>query len=510
MKKNLLVDALLGLLLLVLLFGALELGLGALGLGDATGASNWSRGFDSGASYLLPNPEVEGGFVTQFQRRGGREHKIAPRTGKPRVILFGGSNTAGFPYGHLRVRLNKLSDRPRYWETINLGRQGYGSARVRIIFEQALEYLDPDIVVLYTGHNEFVERGFEMDLEKTQTVSSNSGPARMARETRLYRTLASHYTSKSAEIKPTTQSTPEAWKWEYEKFADISYDETLAQMRAYQDNVRAMCEAARERGVEVVLCTIVHNRLSVPFSSTFPDDLSDAEVAGFEASYAEAHALLPEFFGPLLPKVESERVHGFDYGNGDNRDMIEEVVLEGHRALSGRLEGRPSMLQKEERWDPKVRKLDAALQRFHARDLSPEERADLERAEALYTAALSFCEDHPRALFELACVEYLLGRDEDTIHARFEHAASADRAPRKGSDMQNQLVREVAEEIDGVVFCDIDAEFQDCTPLGLVSWESMIDHCHLTLGARHIIMEILAEVIMANWPPGTFEERRGE
>lgn len=507
MKKNLLIDAVLGLLLLGLLFGALELGLQAFGLGHQSSASNWSRGFDASASYLVPNPEVEGGYLTQFQRRGGSEHKIAPRTGRPRVLMFGGSNTAGFPYGHLRVKLNELSSRPRYWETVNLGRQGYGSARVRIIFEQALEFLDPDIVILYTGHNEFVERGFEMDLEATD-IPDDSGPARLARSTRLYRAFANHYGTQAKETEVSPQTKPEAWKWEYEKFSGITYEGTLDQMRAYQDNVRAMCEAARARGVEVVLCTIVHNRLSVPFSSTFPDDLAAEERARFEERHAEAQGLLPEFLEPLLPTVESERVHGFDYGNGDNRSTVGEAVLHGNRELTGRLAGRPAMLQIEERWDPKVRVLDECLRRFHGRELDDAQRAAVARAESLLTEALELCPDHPRALFELAVCETLLGRDEARIHEHFEQAGSYDRAPRKGSDMQNRLVREVAEEVEGVVLCDVDAEFEACMPMGLVGWEVMIDHCHLSLGARHVIMEILAETIMEHWPPGTFESRR--
>ena len=505
LNKRLLLDAVLGIAILWALLLGLSFGLEAFGLGAPTNASNWSRGFDANARYILPDPEVEGGYVTQFQFTNGKEQQIAPRSDRPRVLLFGGSNTHGFPAGYLMRELNKKSKRKRPWEVINLGRSGYGSARVRIIFEQALELLDPDLVVLYAGHNEFVERGFALDLEDGDRPS-DSGLAALARSTRLYRSFANHYAQSTDQAKAPIVK-PEAWKWEYEKFSELTYGETKAQMGAYQDNVRAMCEMARERKVEVLLSTIVHNRLSMPFVSTIADSISPTDRENFRSLRTRALALFPPALKPLMPTSSEERVHGFDYGKGEPRKSVGKAVLRGSRELSGRLKGRPHMLQQESRWKPKVRVLDTALHQLHNRVISDEDRIAVEQAEGFLREALTLVPDHPHALFELGLCEILLGRSGQQIHEHLEQAASFDRAPRKGSDMQNELVRQVAQEVDGVVLCDVDSQFEACMPMNVIGWEVMTDHCHMTLGARHVVMEIFAETIDDEWPKGSFDTK---
>ena len=503
-KTQLRNDALLGLALTVLFFFAIELTLAAAGLGEAPETINYSRGFDPGAAYLIPNPEIPGGWRTQFEAKGQREKNIPPRTERIRVEMFGGSNTANCPAGYLRTALQELAG-PRSYEAINLGRTGYGSARVRLILEQALAKTDPDIVIIYAGHNEFVERGFQLDLEASVPSGWAEGPAKAARKTRLFHAFVEQY---SKEPKVSPQSKPEAWEWEYKKFADITYAETLQYLAQYEANLRAMCLRSRESGAEVMLCTIVHNRMSMPFSSAYDAELSAESRSRCDAWLAEAKALYPDYLVELLPRRESERVHGYDFGRGDNPKTMGDDVLEGWRETSGVLAGREAKLQVEARWTPLVRKLDRCLIRFHAQELGDRKASDLERAEALLDEVLAVSEDHPRALFEKGLVGYLLGRDPASVVECFERAASFDRAPRKGSELINDLVRKVASEVDGVHLLDVDAIFRECHPMGLVGWEWMIDHCHLSYGAREVLMEIFAREIFELWPPQHFRGER--
>ncbi|MEM7517131.1 MAG: hypothetical protein AAF368_09445, partial [Planctomycetota bacterium] len=69
---------------------------------------SFSRGFDADATYIVPNPEVPGGWRTQINRAKFREIEVPPADYRPRLVLFGGSNTAGFPEGELRIALREL------------------------------------------------------------------------------------------------------------------------------------------------------------------------------------------------------------------------------------------------------------------------------------------------------------------------------------------------------------------------------------------------------------------
>lgn len=86
--------------------------------------------------------------------------KKAP--GTRRVFCLGGSTTYGHPYfdstsfcGWLRVTLPTLA--PEFeWQVVNAGGISYASYRVAALM-QRLVAEEPDLFVVYTGHNEFLE-----------------------------------------------------------------------------------------------------------------------------------------------------------------------------------------------------------------------------------------------------------------------------------------------------------------------------------------------------------------
>ena len=79
-----------------------------------------------------------------------------------RIFTLGGSTTYGRPYddatsfsGWLRDLL-PAADSRRRWEVINAGGISYASYRVAHLMEELARY-QPDLFVVYTGHNEFLE-----------------------------------------------------------------------------------------------------------------------------------------------------------------------------------------------------------------------------------------------------------------------------------------------------------------------------------------------------------------
>ena len=80
-----------------------------------------------------------------------------------RVFCVGGSTTYGRPFddqtsfcGWLRGLL-PAADPSREWEIINAGGISYASYRVAALMEELADY-DPDIFIVYSGQNEFLER----------------------------------------------------------------------------------------------------------------------------------------------------------------------------------------------------------------------------------------------------------------------------------------------------------------------------------------------------------------
>lgn len=494
MKSSLLRDTLLGIALTGVLLVSIEAGLRAIDFAPETQESNVSRGFDENASYLHPNPEVEGGWKTNFYPNKKRERSVEPKGSRQRLILFGGSNTNGFPVGNL-VQDLKAETGSNQFEVINLGRSGYGSARVRIIFNQALEHLEPDIVLIYCGHNEFVERGFQIDLNQRGTLVSG-GLTTMAAKTATFQAFVHYFEGQEDQQDTSPQAEPEAWEWEYEKFSEITYGETLEYYAAYEQNIRGMCEDALAQGVEVMLSTVIYNRLSVPFNSAFPESVDSTARARFESLHEQALDLMPPYLAPLLPRQESGRVHGHDWGMGPASRSNAPIRLAGWRSTSALLNVENRRLFPESEWKPAVRELDKCLEAFHARTLGKSSRSDLERAEGFLQEALTICPDHPRALFELALLEYLLGRDPELYVLHFEEAARYDRAPRKASALTTDIIRKVAAETEGVHFFDADRVFRECHPDGLIGWEWMSDHCHLHLGGYMQLMKAFAKAIV--------------
>ena len=82
--------------------------------------------------------------------------------GTRRIFVLGGSTVQGRPYSietsfatWLRLRLEAASPGTQF-EVVNCGGISYASYRVARILEEVLAH-EPDAIVIYTGHNEFLE-----------------------------------------------------------------------------------------------------------------------------------------------------------------------------------------------------------------------------------------------------------------------------------------------------------------------------------------------------------------
>ena len=79
--------------------------------------------------------------------------------------------------------------------------------------------------------------------------------------------------------------------------------------------------------------------------------------------------------------------------------------------------------------------------------------------------------------------------------ADLRRAATLDSSPNNANDVSNGLVAEVAAERPWAHLVDCWTTYQERCPDGLVSYEVMMDACHLHPGARYVLMGDFAEVI---------------
>ena len=478
---------------LALLLVLAELTLWGLGLGEPHVGPPASRGFDPRAEYLRP---VDGGWVTQLFDRESREQHIPPKGAARRVLLFGGSNTQTFPELALTDLLRQGSPADdRGWEVINLGREGYGSGRVSILFDQALA-LRPDVVVIYSGHNEFVERGFQLELEEARGGEVERSLVSGLSDLRLFRVLEEALRQRVAP-EPLAAADPAE--------REIPWAQTQTRYAAYRVNLEHMCDQALAAGVQVVLCTLVGNPLAPPFVSTLPTGLPPEQAAGFEGLRQQGQARIPLRLRDQLRPPTRLRLASWTRGDGLTPEELA-TGIPALRPLLGALAETPATAPEHgddasvaghhwtptAQWMPEVLPLLRAVDAVLSRDLNVAERRSLGLAQPLLEQARAIVPDDPSLLFDLGLTTWLLGGHDAQAVELLLDAAAHDRSPHSANRVVNGIVREVAAARPGVRLLDAERLFTERCPDGLVGYEVMMDSCHLHPGARRVLMADLA------------------
>lgn len=218
--------------------------------------------------------------------------------GTYRIVCLGGSTTYGRPFfdmtsfpGWLRAFL-PVADASRRWEVINAGAISYASYRVAGLMDELARF-EPDLVVVYAGHNEFLERRTYADVLKTP------GPLRdaagLVSRTRIggvvqgaleragvlgaagARVVTAKVGDEVARI-PINAVGPEAYRRD-----DVFRAEVLAHFRASLERIVA---TARRTGARVVFVTPVSNlRDLTPFKSENRANLTPPERESWQARF---------------------------------------------------------------------------------------------------------------------------------------------------------------------------------------------------------------------------------
>lgn len=228
-----------------------------------------------------------------------------PRQKNPdafRIFCLGGSTTYGRPYddrtsfcGWLREFL-PLAGSSRSWEVINAGGISYASYRAARLMEECIEY-DPDLFIIYTGHNEFLEaRSYEHLREMPSSVRGLDG---LLSHTRTYAGLAWLVDKLRGRPKGSSgDEDEELLPGEVKTLLDNAIgpdlysrdDELRHQILAhYEFNLRRMIDLARSHGADVILVTPASNLMDcTPFKSENGSSLSPPDLKRWQGLYKRA------------------------------------------------------------------------------------------------------------------------------------------------------------------------------------------------------------------------------
>ncbi len=205
-----------------------------------------------------------------------------------RVFCLGGSTVQGRPYAvetsfTTWLKLNLRAALPdTNFEVVNCGGISYASYRLVPIMRELLEY-EPDLFIIYTGHNEFLEDRTYQRLKKVPRALIRVH--RTMLNLRSYSLANEFISTKRARRKGTSKTVLPS-----EVKAKLDFDDGLESyhrdevwrqgtIEHFGRNLQTMVRMSRRADVPVILVNPVSNlKDSPPFKSEFSSDLSTSQI----------------------------------------------------------------------------------------------------------------------------------------------------------------------------------------------------------------------------------------
>ncbi len=306
-------DILFGLLVCLVFFALLEAGFRIVAPPKAAAPDDPFVGFSS----IQPLFAVQDGRVSIAKNRlryfNEASFSLTKSRNTFRIFAFGGSTTYGHPFNsqtafpHWLQELLGACDSCTNYEVINLGGISYASYRIIPLMKETLAY-KPDLFVVYTGQNEFLERrSYAGLIEKSPALLSIEA---ILEKSRAYQALKSAIDSLlwdsqdriSSKKAPTPGEGKTILQDEANAILDRSSgldlyhrDEQFAQgvTKHFRHNLEAMIELSRSAGIPIIFVAPASNlRDFSPFKSEHDPSLSAREKNDLDKKLASVNTLV--------------------------------------------------------------------------------------------------------------------------------------------------------------------------------------------------------------------------
>ncbi len=223
----------------------------------------------------------------------GRGRTVTNTKAGTRILVYGASAAYGEMYGPLTAfpgraeAILRGSHPDQALEVLNLAHGGMGSRQVGEMVFRALENDDPDLIVIYSGNNEY----HELRALKARSDRYDPGAELMRRrlsKSYLYRLIRNTLLPAEDTMSPPDDET---WLPIGRLDVTVNQDDRDLGVALYREHLRDMVLAARERGVPLMLATVGTNTLDHLDNAT-PGIASTEEKEAIRA--LEQAAKLPE------------------------------------------------------------------------------------------------------------------------------------------------------------------------------------------------------------------------
>ncbi|MEZ6087335.1 MAG: SGNH/GDSL hydrolase family protein [Pirellulaceae bacterium] len=213
-------------------------------------------------------------------------------TNTKRIFVLGGSTVQGRPYAiqtafstWLELLLN-VADDSFGWEVVNCGGVSYASYRVAALLPEVIEY-EPDLIVVYTGHNEYLERVSVGELQSLNRLQATL--LSLAERLHVYQLARQSILGTPEPIDSNTKrlvgETVQALL-DHQGGLEHYHRDVPSRPRTEADfvaNLESIIDYCRKQDVPLVLCCPARNVIDCPpFKSEVAADLEVAERLIFE------------------------------------------------------------------------------------------------------------------------------------------------------------------------------------------------------------------------------------
>jgi tetratricopeptide (TPR) repeat protein len=222
-----------------------------------------------------------------------------------RIFVLGGSTSASFPFQInarfsqlLESRLNQLWNGKYQFEVINTGLSAINSYSVLDMIQELINY-QPDLFLIYMGHNEFYGA---FGVGSTERLGRNRSLVLLylkLNRLRIFRLLRSAF-SYLAGLLDSDRFAGRSRATLMENMVEnkeirLDSEEYRIARETFRKNLQAILRIARSAGAHVFLCTLVRNEKDQPpFVSLFRSDLPDRLRKEWKRCYAMAQHMQKE------------------------------------------------------------------------------------------------------------------------------------------------------------------------------------------------------------------------
>ncbi|MFQ5506586.1 MAG: GDSL-type esterase/lipase family protein [Planctomycetota bacterium] len=221
--------------------------------------------------------------------------------GSIRVIIFGGSATAGLGFSpnvtfarHLD-RMLHMAYPDRTVEVVNLGIVAISSKQVKLLVDDACRHYSPDLVIVYSGNNEFLE------IHAEKYAQANATPWTRALDllasTHFYRLVTGLVQGPAPSLAEQVASHDDLRMTQDAIIQDIELgaEEISAVVDRYAENIDEMVRSSSTSGTPILLMSVASN-WKWRGRSDLPDDwlaqVLDSEGEPTPGRYADAIEVL--------------------------------------------------------------------------------------------------------------------------------------------------------------------------------------------------------------------------